>query len=64
MTVNVKIVMMEHLWCDFFCCFCFNTKWGGRGGNETERMNMSKITQIKRIGEKFLFNCLFYVSCL
>jgi len=48
----------------FFIVFVLVQNGGGMGGNETERMNMSKITQIKRIGEKFLFNCLFYVSCL
>ena len=38
MTVNVKIVVMEHLWCDFVVVV--NTKWG-----EGARMNMSKITR-------------------
>ena len=33
MTVNVKIVMMEHL-CDFFLDFFLNTKLGGGGGGE------------------------------
>ena len=41
----VKIVVMKHLWCDFF-------KYKGEGGGE--RMNMSKITEIERIWEKFL----------
>ena len=50
MTVNVKIVMMEHLWCDF--------KKQNKMG--CERMNMSKIIQIKRIREKFLFNFSFF----
>ena len=44
----VKIVVMKHLWCDFF-------KWGGWGeGRGCERMNMAKITEMERIREKFL----------
>ena len=43
----VKIVVMKHLLCDFF-------KYKGGGGGGGERMNMSKITEIERIREKFL----------
>ena len=32
MTVKVKIVMMEHLWCDFNFFLKNYTKWGGGGG--------------------------------
>ena len=41
--------------------FCFVLiQNGGGGGGGGERMNMSKITQIQRIGEKFLFNFNFF----
>ena len=47
------VVVMKHLWCDFFQIL----KGGGGGG---KRMNMSKIKllKLKGLGKDF------YVSCL